>query len=217
MPPPPHIAADAAPAADGPPTLGDRLRERRKALGLTLQTVAERAGLTAGFISQVERGLAAPSLSSLTAISRVLDMDASEVFAQPPTPGPLTKQGQRPVWGIDPARMSYERISSSFPGNVLRAVIIHEAPGHRSEPISHEGEELFFVLSGALTVELDGVRHVLGPGDSIHFASRRVHSTWNHTKATTTILHTCTMDVFGDSRRHAAPDTSQEQPTGTLP
>jgi len=180
--------------------LGERIRERRKALGLTLQVVADLAGLTAGFISQIERGLAAPSLSSLTAISRVLVVDMAAFFVQPPKPGPITKAGQRPVYGIDPRRMSYERISSHFDGNVLRAVLIHEAPGHRSEPISHEGEELFFVLIGALTVELDNVRHILQAGDSIHFDSRRVHSTWNHTHTTTTILHTCTMDVFGDGQ-----------------
>jgi quercetin dioxygenase-like cupin family protein len=94
--------------------------------------------------------------------------------------------------------MTYERISSTFPGNQLRAVLIHEAPGHRTEPISHEGEELFFILSGALTVELEGQAYLLDAGDSIHFASSRVHSTWNHTQETATILHTCTMDVFGD-------------------
>ncbi|MFD1810280.1 helix-turn-helix domain-containing protein [Gemmobacter lanyuensis] len=40
--------------------MGEQMRKRRKALKLTMQTVAERAGLTAGFISQVERGLATP-------------------------------------------------------------------------------------------------------------------------------------------------------------
>ncbi len=182
-------------------SLGARLRARRKALGLTMQKVAEEAGLTIGFISQIERGLASPSLSSLAAVSRVLDMDTSELFAQPPSPDAMTTAGTRPVYGLDPANMAYERISSSFPGNVLRAVLIHEAPGHRSEPIRHEGEELFYVLHGALTVEIEGQRQVLKPGDSIHFASTRVHSSWNHTDQPTTILHVCTMDVFGDGAR----------------
>lgn len=182
-------------------TLGARLRARRKVLGLTMQKVAEDAGLTIGFISQIERGLASPSLSSLAAVSRVLDMDTGELFAQPPTPGAITTAGMRPVYGLDPAGMSYERISSSFPGNVLRAVLIHEAPGHRSEPIRHEGEELFYILQGALTVEIEAQRHVLRAGDSIHFASTRVHSSWNHTDQPTTILHVCTMDVFGDGAR----------------
>lgn len=195
--PEPDVANDSRAA------LGTRMRDRRKALGLTLQSVADEAGLTAGFISQVERGLTAPSLSSLTAISRVLGLDPGEFLVQPSDPGPMTRAGDRPVYGFDTSKMGYERLSSSFPGNVLRAVLIHEAPGHRTEPIRHEGEELFFILSGALTVEIEGQRHVLNAGDSIHFASTRVHSSWNHTGQVATLLHTCTMDVFGDARRAA--------------
>jgi quercetin dioxygenase-like cupin family protein len=100
--------------------------------------------------------------------------------------------------------MRYERLSAAFPGNVLRTVLIHESPGHRSEPISHEGEEIFYILAGAITVEVDGERTVLKTGDSIHFPSTLRHSTWNHTKQPTTILHTCTMDVFGDGERDGA-------------
>ena len=180
----PDVQAEIGP--ERIPHLGKRLRERRKARGLTLQAVADAAGLTAGFISQVERGIAAPSLASLTAISRVLGTDPGELFAQPPSPGTMTRHGARPVYGIDPGHMTYERISSAFPGNQIRAVLIHDAPGHQTEAISHEGEELYFILSGALTLELEGQVHLLEAGDSIHFASSRVHSTWNHTKATTT-------------------------------
>lgn len=190
------------PSPDDAGSLGSRIRERRKALGLTLQAVAGEAGLTAGFISQVERGIAAPSLSSLTAIARVLGIDPGLLFAQPPGPGAMTRHGARPVYGIDPSHMTYERISSAFPGNQIRAVLIHEAPGNRTEPISHEGEELFFILSGELTVEIEGQVYRLEAGDSLHFPSARAHSTWNHTDRTTTILHACTMDVFGD-KSHA--------------
>lgn len=199
-----------------PAAMGEQMRKRRKALKLTMQTVAERAGLTAGFISQVERGLATPSLSSLNGIARVLDLDPFSFMALPADPGVASRQGARPLYGVDPAQLAYERLSSSFPGNVLRAVIIHEAPGHRNAPISHEGEELFFILSGALTVEIEGARHVLGPGDSLHFPSRRVHSCWNHTAEVATMLHVCTMDVFDDSRtlaQHGRADPTP-QPDG---
>ena len=55
------------------------------------------------------------------------------------------------------------------------------------------------MLAGGLTVELEGVRHVMSAGDSIHFASTRVHATWNHTTGITTLLHTGKLDVFGDA------------------
>jgi predicted transcriptional regulator len=49
--------------------LGDRLRQRRRDLKLTLQEVADRAGLSVGFISQIERGITTPSMSAISSRS----------------------------------------------------------------------------------------------------------------------------------------------------
>ena len=185
--------------------LGQRLRDRRRALGLTLKEVADGAGLSVGFISQVERGLAAPSISSLAGISRVLGVPISEFLSQPKGDVPFTLRDKRPVYSVDSSGLQYERISASFPGSVLASVITHEPPGYRSEPIRHEGEELFFVLDGELTVEVEDERTVLKAGDSIHFASTRLHSAWNHGTAPAVVLHVCTMDVFGDREPDAGP------------
>jgi transcriptional regulator with XRE-family HTH domain len=181
--------------------LGERLRLRRRELGLTLQEVADGAGLSVGFISQVERGLTAPSLSSLVGIAKVLNTHVTEFLSQPRGESPLTRHNERPFYSVDTNPIQYERISASFPGSVLNSVIVHEPPGHRSEPIQHEGEELFFILDGALTVEVDEQSIVLEAGDSIHFPSTRRHASWNHTSKPTAILHVCTMDVFGDKNR----------------
>lgn len=193
--------------------LGSRLRKRRQQLGLTLKEVAVGAGLSVGFISQIERGITAPSLSSLVSVSRVLGMEVGEFLTQPRSDGALTRQDQRPVYAVSPNSLTYERISSAFPGNVLRSVIIHEPPGHRSEPIAHEGEEMFYLLEGAVTVEVAGERTVLEAGDSLHFASTKIHSSWNHTDRPATILWVGTMDVFGDERP-GDPDQSMSPGNG---
>lgn len=181
------------------PPLGQRIRDRRRDLDMTLKEVADQAGLSVGFISQVERDLTAPSLSSLASIAKVLDLPVTDLLSQPSGASAHTRGSERAVYGVKPEALNYERISASFEGSVLNSLIIHEPPGHRSEPIRHEGEELFFVLSGSLTVELEDEMTVLSAGDSIHFQSTREHSTWNHTTEQTTILHVCTMDVFGDN------------------
>ena len=180
-------------------TLGSNLRNRRQALGLTLQDVADGANLTAGFISQLERNLTSPSISSLAAIARVLQSDLAEFFTIPGSDSLTTRASQRKNYTLDETRTRYERISSSFRGHVLNAVIVHEQPGYRSEAIRHEGEELFYVLTGSITVELDGKAVVLKAGDSIHFDSNEQHSTWNHTSEVASILMVVTMDVFGDT------------------
>ena len=183
--------------------LGERLRHRRRELGLTLQDVADGAGLSVGFISQVERELTVPSLSSLASISRVLDTPLAEFLSQPEGNSPTTRRDERAVFAVSGNSLNYERISANIPGGVLNSVIVHEPPGHRTEPIQHEGEELFFVLNGAITVEVDGEATVMEAGDSMHFASTRRHSSWNHTDKPVSILHVCTMDVFGENPSEA--------------
>lgn len=198
-------AEDAVPAPMPHPlgepldqTLGQRLRSRRKARGLTLQQVAEASGLTAGFLSLIERDLATPSIASVSGIAGVLGATMGEFLDQPPAPALLTRAEARQEYAIASGGLSYERLSNAFPGSVLRSVVIHEPPGHRSEPVAHAGEELIYVLSGQLTVELDGQVTVLGPGDSIHFSSSRVHAAWNAGTEVARALWCGTMDIFGE-------------------
>lgn len=181
--------------------LGEVLRERRKEMKLSMKSVAERAGLSVGFISQVERGLSTPSLSSLSSIATILDLPLGSVLDQPTVSPEKTHRGGRETFAIGEDELVYERLSTTFNHSRLHSVIVHEPPGHRYEPISHPGEELFYILSGTITIEVEGEVSVLGPGDSIHFDSYRTHSSWNHGSETASFLWCGTMDIFGDSDR----------------
>lgn len=185
-------------AEGGKNALGEQLRTSRRHLKMTMKEVADTAGLSVGFISQVERGLTAPSLSSLTTIAQVLGTDVSNFLIQPSGSSPLTRHRERPTYSVNNTGLYYERISASFPGNLINSVIIHEMPGYKSEAIQHQGEELFFILEGAITINIEGVDTVLETGDSIHFESTRRHSAWNHTDKPVVLLHVGTMNVFGD-------------------
>ncbi len=178
--------------------LGDQLRLSRKEASLTMQFVADNAGLSVGFISQVERGLTVPSLSSLRAMAGVLKKPISHFLEQPGSSTDTTREKDRVNYSIGQGALSYERLSAEFPGSTIRSVIVHEPPGHRNEPISHEGEELFYILQGEITVEVEGGRKILRHGDSMHFDSRKTHSTWNHTDKPAAMLWCGTMDVFGE-------------------
>lgn len=187
-----------SPAAElGGEMLGPRLRERRQALGLTLKEVAVGAGLSVGFISQIERGITGPSLSSLLAVSRVLDVDISFFLEQPQVDGPSTRHDQRLTYAVGNAARTYERLSATFPGNVLSSLVIHEPPGTNDIRMSHEGEEILYVLDGALTVDVGGQQTVLQAHDSIHFPGMVPHTWWNHGDSPATLLWVGTFDVFG--------------------
>ncbi|MBT8476106.1 MAG: XRE family transcriptional regulator [Alphaproteobacteria bacterium] len=183
--------------------LGARLRKHRKDRGLTMQEVADGAGLTAGFISQVERNLATPSLASLTSIAEVMGCHVTDILEPPRSDGEISREALRELYNVPGGDFSYERLSTTFPGSQLTAVLIHRQPGRRSEPMRHRGEELYFVLKGALTVTVDGEESVLQQGDSIHFDSRRLHHSWNHSDDETVIVVCNTIDVFGDEEKPA--------------
>ena len=201
---------------DGRP-LGEAAARPPPAARTDAQEVANGAGLSVGFISQIERGLNAPSLSSLAAISGVLRTHVTEFLTQPRPDAPFTLMGERRSFAIEQHALRYERISASFPGSVLNGVIIHKPPGHRSEWIRHEGEELFYILEGAITVETEDESTVLEAGSSIHFKSTRRHSSWNHGTSPAVILHVCTSDLFGDQskRPQAADDARPSQAAET--
>ena len=177
--------------------LGTKIRERRRELGLTMQFVADQAGLSIGFISQVETGHSSPSLSSLAAISKVLQMPVAHFLEQPPEGDqPITRRATRQSFQTGAETISYERLSTELEDSSIRALIVHEPPGHRVEQLSHAGEELFYVLQGSIIVEIEDEKVVLKEGDSIHFDSNRRHSNWNYTSEVCTYMHVCTLDVF---------------------
>lgn len=179
--------------------LGASLRARRKELGLTLQAVADAAGLTAGFISQAERGITTPSLASLVSMAEVLKTPLSTFLHQPRQDNAATYTVSRTAYSVAGAQVSYERLSTTFDASQLHSVIVHEPPGFRGEPISHRGEEMFYLIDGEITVEIEGEVTVLRKGDSIHFDSSRVHSTWNHGVGAATFLWCGTMNIFTDA------------------
>lgn len=197
-------------------SLGGALRARRKEKRLSMQTVADQAGLSVGFISQVERGLSAPSLASLVSIAKVLELPLNALLEQPAEHAEMTRHQERVPYAVPGSARAYERLSTSFPNSQLHSVITHEPPGQRSEPISHEGEEMFYILAGAITVEIEGQVQILEQGDSLHFDSRRTHSIWNHTDQPTAVLWCGTLDVFGDAPApiHKSP---LDQPVGQRP
>ena len=185
---------------------------------MTLQTVADAAGLTAGFISQVERGITAPSLASLVSVTEVLQTPLSAFLQQPKQMNAATHKSSRAAYSVAGADVSYERLSTTFADSQLHSVIVHEPPGFRGEPISHRGEEMFYIIDGEITVEIEGDVEILRKGDSMHFDSSRIHSTWNHGSGTASVLWCGTMDIFGDApapiHKPASANEGSHQPTG---
>ncbi len=176
--------------------VGGLIRERRRSLNMTLKELGELASLSVGFLSQVERDQATPSLGALSMIARGLDVDMEFFVSSPAVHRGRTRHNERQSFSVDDSSLRYERLGADFAGKSLSSFIIHVPAGYKSETVSHEGEEIIFILSGEVVTYVEGEKVVLGEGDSLHFRSTRQHSWENLTKETCKILWTGTAPLF---------------------
>ena len=179
-------------------SLGARLRARRKAIGKTMQQVADEASLTIGFISQIERGISSPSLASLYNVAKALDASVDMFVSTAParSHSVVTHAGQRPTFKVDGTSRYYEFLERGFSDAKLNACLSHVPPGHASEMMSHEGEEFVYLVSGHMLYEVDGVQYDLTAGGTLHFDSRRPHRGNNIGPDTAIELWVGTMRLF---------------------
>lgn len=191
--------------------VGALIRARRHALRMTLQALGQDAGVSVGYLSQVERDQASPSISTLASIARVLGVGVDYFIAAPSTQDALTRSGERMRFSVNDPRISYERLHTEFPGNVLSSFLITIEPGYRSEIANHEGEELVFVVSGELVLRIEDEDMRVGPGDSIHFRGNRIHSWANEGTAAVKLLWAGTLTMFRSSQEGSAFQTASAE------
>jgi transcriptional regulator with XRE-family HTH domain len=166
-----------APPNDTGGTIGARVRALRRERGLTLKALGARAGLSHPFLSQLERGLARPSLGSIERIAGALGIPVAQLWAEtaPPAPLRLVRNGEGPSLGHE----------GGAPGGLRELaphgdpVAVHEwTGGSRSWPpeaTALDGHVLVYVIRGGLEVEVADATHALGDGDALLFDGRQPH------------------------------------------
>jgi transcriptional regulator with XRE-family HTH domain len=186
---------------DGHPKVGALIRARRRQQHMTLMALGEAADVSVGYLSQVERDHATPSLGTLAQIARALGVTIDYFISTPAPHNALTRAGERSRFSLDGSSIIYERLGAEFPGNQLSSFLMVVPPGYRSETVAHEGEEFLYVQEGSITQRLDGEEMVMNAGDSLHFRGNRPHSWSNHTDRSARLLWTGTLALFRSTAR----------------
>jgi transcriptional regulator with XRE-family HTH domain len=178
--------------------VGNRIRELRGERGMTLTGLARSTGLSAGLISQVERGLTDPSLETLRRIARVLDVPLFSLFreAESETAAVVVRRDRRMQVSSPNGGISYQRLSPGSGKLELLEGTLEPGAASAATPWSHPSEECVTVLSGRLLVEIGSARHDLGAGDSCYFDSRSPHRYRNPTECRTVFLVAVTPPSF---------------------
>ena len=162
--------------------LGAHIRRVRHARGLTLVRLADATDLSHPFLSQMERGLAQPSLASLRRIAVALGTSPIELIAA--ADAPLTGQpaievhsrgdGAIPAdFAVGTARMLAH---GQRPFQPMEYESDNSAPG---EHFVHHEDEFVYVLSGDVCVELDGAVSLLVPAQSAYYRGGIPHRWWS--------------------------------------
>lgn len=186
--------------ADGPATaarnVGGMIRKRRRQLHLTLQQLGEMSGVSFSYLSQLERDNATPTLGTLAQVAKALGVGVEYFITTPKPASALTRAADRMHFAINGSSIQYERIGAEFPGNELSAFLIHIPPGYVSETVSHEGEEIIYVLSGTVIQTVNGEDFLLNVGDSLHYRGTSPHSYRNGGSGTASLFWTGTLTLF---------------------
>ncbi len=160
--------------------IGERIRDARQSKGWTLEALATESGLSASFLSQVERGLSTLSIVSLSSICRALDLPIESLFVstgpldlQPPV---VTGSDQQLRIRIGDSPVSYRYLTGQLPSMPIKELLIAEFPPHCTQQgSSHEGQEFGYLLEGAIQLAVQGETYSLKQGDSYHISASQLH------------------------------------------
>jgi transcriptional regulator with XRE-family HTH domain len=146
--------------------VGRQIRRWRTERGLTLARVAERSGLTVGYLSQVENDKASPSLAVLGQIAEALDVSPAWFLMDDTPPPRVVRAKERPVTTSDMGRIEH------VDGRTSRDVSIIEVsgkPGGRVGAHAHPGDEHHIVLRGRMRLTQGEHTIEVGPGDYVRW------------------------------------------------
>jgi transcriptional regulator with XRE-family HTH domain len=182
-------AGDGGPVADGGAAadrtaaaealeLGRRIRQLRREKKMALREVAEAAGVSESFLSQVERGLANPSVASLRRIANAIREPVGSFFIGDPPQGMLVRAGDRRRL-IHSKGVLEDYILTPPTARSLQIIycVVGAGEGSGPEPYTHPAdEECLVVLSGRLDVGIGSQTYQLSRGDALLLDPNIPHS-----------------------------------------
>lgn len=165
--------------------LGAHIRRLRHARGMTLVQLAVATDLSHPFLSQLERGLAQPSLSTLRRIALALETSPIELIAAADAPAEGAST-------IEVHRAGEHLVEDSFAAAPARPLAHGQRPMHplevaganaeAGETFVHAEDEFVYVLEGVVRVQLDDELMSLVPGDSVYYRGGVAHRWWAQTR-----------------------------------
>jgi len=178
--------------------LGARIRTLRVARGETLRQLAAEAAVTESFLSQVERGVASPSIASVQRIARALGTSIAELFATDDRAGIVVRAADRRRIVYQGLGAIDEFLTRATDGR-LQVILstIQPGGGTGDEAYTHDSdEEVVVVLEGVLDLWVGPEHYRLESGDAVTHSSRVPHRNTNPGPGVARVLFCITPPSF---------------------
>jgi transcriptional regulator with XRE-family HTH domain len=163
--------------------VGRKIKELRLNANLTLNELAELAGISQGYLSKIENSQNAPPVSTLLMIARALRVNISEIFGENESPMPISliRKNDRPFVARNGSIFgySYQALASKFHNKHFDPYIL-TIPGDLEREsnfhFEHKGQEMLFVIKGKMRFLYGDKEYMLDPGDCVFFDSSVPHN-----------------------------------------
>ena len=178
--------------------LGARIRALRVRRGATLRQLADQASVTESFLSQVERGVASPSIASVQRIARALGQSIAQLFAADEASSSVVRVRERRRIVYQGLGAVDEFLTRATDGK-LQVILstIEPGGGTGDEAYTHESdEEVVVVLEGSLDLWVGGEHCRLEAGDAVTHSSRVPHRNTNPGPGVARVLFCITPPSF---------------------
>ena len=156
----------------GSVNVGERIRQLRLGLGMSVRALAAKTGFSPSLISQVENSQVTPSIGSLERIAMALGVSLGQFFAEPEaSTAHLVRASARPKLTSTWSPVSIEALAPLGESGKLEPIMLTMELGGRSGifPAAPGGEKFALVVEGKVTLTLGDKVHVLGKADAITF------------------------------------------------
>src|SRR2546427_7168016 len=175
---PSGVGGRSSPTEDVIASIGPKVRQLRRQKNLSVQQLAERAGLSAAAIHKIERNGMVPTITTLMKLAAALNRSVAYfVDEEQAEPAVLIRCDERKPVFTSKERLDLAGISGPYGHFFMAGAVATVEPGADSGPkhMEHPGEELVFMLDGTMSFEVEGVEYMLRRGDALHFRTDRPH------------------------------------------
>ncbi|WP_123609515.1 helix-turn-helix domain-containing protein [Mobilisporobacter senegalensis] len=177
--------------------IGSKIKELRIQKNLTQEELADRAELSKGFISQLERDLTSPSIATLVDILQCLGTNLEEFFTNTTSEQVVFKKTDFFEKYDNELNNKVQWIIPNAQKNMMEPILLTLDPGGSTYPDNpHEGEEFGFVLSGNINIHIGSKVYKAKKGEAFYFTPNKKHYITASSKTGASLLWVSTPPSF---------------------